>query len=371
MPDYQAAIAAMQTRIDATAAEDEAGFPHYAEPAGRWTRSEDGDWTGGFWVGMLWLVAHDTGDADRRALARTWTTRLLPRAKSETVFRGFLFWYGAALGDVLFGDDAARSAALEGASGLDSLYNDAAGLIPLGGEAEEAADVGVGEANIDGVPGGVPLLVWASGLSGQPDLQAHARTHAARHVAALVRDDGSVCQSLSFDPHTGEVLRRYTHKGVRDDSTWTRAQAWAMLGLAQVALRFPEQFRADAARVADWWLANLPDDHVAYWDFDDPAVPDAPRDTSGTAIAAAALLKLVHLVDSSRAQRYHQTAEAMVDALIDRHLVPIGAPSAGALHAGCYNNRIGLATEHELIWGDYFLFESLLVLQGRLDPRLT
>jgi unsaturated chondroitin disaccharide hydrolase len=37
------------------------------------------------------------------------------------------------------------------------------------------------------------------------------------------------------------------------------------------------------------------------------------------------------------------------------------------LTEGCFNGRTGQATNNELIWGDYFLFEALLVLAGTLD----
>ena len=38
------------------------------------------------------------------------------------------------------------------------------------------------------------------------------------------------------------------------------------------------------------------------------------------------------------------------------------------LTGGCYNYRINLGTNNELIWGSYYLFESLCALAGRLDP---
>ena len=38
------------------------------------------------------------------------------------------------------------------------------------------------------------------------------------------------------------------------------------------------------------------------------------------------------------------------------------------LRDGCYSKRIDLATRHELIWGSYFLYEALHVLDGRLEP---
>jgi unsaturated chondroitin disaccharide hydrolase len=192
-----------------------------------------------------------------------------------------------------------------------------------------------------------------------------AVSHARRHIEFCIRGDGSVCQSASFDPQTGHMIWRYTHKGVRDNSTWTRAQAWAMVGYAVMHLWTRERGFLDVAtRVADWWLAHVPADWVAFWDFDDPAVPDTNRDTSGTAIAAAALLKLAALApEEPQRARYQAAAEATVTALVERYL-----DERGILSHGCYNKRINLATQNELIWGSYYLFEALHVLSGALPP---
>jgi hypothetical protein len=99
----------------------------------------DGDWTGGFWVGMLWLAAHMTGEDRYGRAASEWSERLRPRSASDTVFWGLLFWYGAALSALLCAEPAARGIALDRARGLATSYNDAARVLPLGSEAEEAA----------------------------------------------------------------------------------------------------------------------------------------------------------------------------------------------------------------------------------------
>jgi unsaturated chondroitin disaccharide hydrolase len=65
-----------------------------------------------------------------------------------------------------------------------------------------------------------------------------------------------------------------------------------MLGLAQAAHLAGGEFAATAVRVADWYLGYVPADGVCFWDFDDPAIRDALRDTSAAAIAAASLPKL-------------------------------------------------------------------------------
>ena len=54
-------------------------------------------------------------------------------------------------------------------------------------------------------------------------------------------------------------------------------------------------------------------------------------------------------------------------ALVKDYLTPIGPADGrtlGILTGGCYNHRTGLATENEVIWGDYYLFECLQVLAG-------
>lgn len=373
MKSYQAAIDAMTARIENTA-KQVTEFPHFADTTtGAWTTSPAGDWTGGFWVGQLWLTHHRTKDSNHWMQALHWARRLQPRARSDTVFRGFLFYYGAAIGAELTRSEAARDIALTGARGLASAYNPVTRAIPLGEEAEEAASVGRSELNIDGVPG-TALLAWAAEQTGDTTLRSIGREHAARHIDLCVRRDGSVCQSASVSLKTGEVVRRYTHKGVTDASTWTRAQAWAMVGFALAARWLPDRAELldTAVRVADWWCDHLPGDGVAYWDFDAPARPDTPRDTSGTAIGAAALLKLAALVpDEARSRRYLAVAEASVRAMLDGYLTPTGGDDArppGILTDGCYNHRIGLATANELVWGSYYLYEALHVLAGLLEP---
>jgi unsaturated chondroitin disaccharide hydrolase len=359
------ALGHMRARVATTATSVRGGFPHFADPAtGSWTTSPAGDWTGGFWNGMLWLAARYGGDPRSRGWAAEWTERLRPRAASDTVFRGFLFYYGAALGWLLCRDTAAREIALAGAHGLAGSYNPRAQALPLGAEAEEASDVGSGEANVDTVQASA-LLLWAHRETGDATLREIALRHATRHIEFCLRDDGSVCQSASFDPATGAMRRRYTHKGITDDSTWARAQAWGILGWTLThAWSGETRFRDAAERAADWWLAHAPADHVAFWDFDDPKIPDTFRDTSATSIVTAALLALAPRASTPvRARAYRDAAEATAAALVERHLRP-----DGFLADGCYSPRIGLATRHELVWGSYYLFEALHALAGLHDP---
>ena len=361
------AIARIQKRIDFTAATVGEGYPHFADPAsGTWTTTPAGDWTGGYWNGMLWLTAHATGEPRYVELAERWTLPLRARIASNSAAKGLLFYYGAAIGDILCGNAIARELAIGGAQSLAAMYNPRAHLIPIGAEFEEVHSVSDTESEIDIVQV-VALLTWASRITGDDNLRTIGISHARRHIELCLRRDGSICQSASIDPSTGAVTRRYTHKGITDDSTWARAQAWGILGWTLAAQWTGDlSFLEPAERAADWWLLHLPSDHVAYWDFDDPAIPNTNRDTSATAIASAAMIKLAALSRlPAKGDLYRQAAKASVSALVANYL---GAE--GGLWQGCYNKRIGLAVANELIWGSYYLYEALHALAGLLGPSV-
>ncbi len=372
---WNEAIDRIMTRIDNTVASQLDYFPHYADPTtGIWTTTPNGDWTGGFWIGLLWLAHKYTLDPKYVRSAEYWLEKLRKRINSQTVFRGFLFYYGGAIAEILFANTKAREIALLGAEGLCKLYNEKAKLIPLGAEAEEASHVGLAETNVDCVML-IALLSWASEKTGNQKLREMGVQNARSHVRLCVRDDGSVCQSASFDTNTGRFVARYTHKGFSDDSTWSRAQAWGMLGYSLAAASAPheEEFLKVAIKVSDWWIDHVPEDKIAFWDFDDPKVPLVERDTSATAIATSSLLKLSKLVKNSQRQKYIHAAEETLENLVNHHMTPLHeneSRSGGMLLHGCYNKKIKLATNNELVWGDYFFLEGLLDLNGSFGERI-
>lgn len=376
---WDQAIDRMLARVRDTQARVTAGFPHWADPdTGRWTTTPDGDWTGGYWVGMLWLAAATTGDARYRTWAAPLAERLRAKIDAETVFKSFPVYYGAALGAILHDAAGPRDIAVQTARSLTRLYAPALRLVPLGAQAEEGAHIGNTETSIDSLQA-APFLFWAAGATGEPKLREIAMHHAETIIPLHLRADGSFIQSSSLDAATGRLVRHYTHKGVSDTSTWGRAQAWGMLFSTQswLADRQREAWIAAAVRGADWWLAHVPADRVAFWDFDDPAIPDTERDTAATSIALAALLKLARVAPSESGRaRYREAADATARALVDRYLTPTHPGDRrppGMLTEACFNKRTDArphdrASRCEFIVGSYYLFESLLALAGRLDP---
>jgi unsaturated chondroitin disaccharide hydrolase len=376
---WSEAIDRMLTRIQDTASRVTKQFPHWADPdTGEWTTTPDGDWTGGFWIGMLWLAATATGDARYRAWAEPFAERLRARIDAQTVFKSFPAYYGGALGAILHDAPAARDIAVQTARSFTRLYAPTLGLVPLGAQAEEGAHIGGTETSIDSLQT-APFLFWAAGVTGDATLREMAEHHADTIIRLHLREDGSFIQSSSLDPNTGTLVRHYTHKGYSDTSTWGRAQAWGMLfsTLSYAADRRHDAWIAAAMRGAEWWLSHAPADHVAFWDFDDPAIPNTERDTAATAIATAALLKLSRVAPTAAGRtRYRDGAEATARALSDRYLTPTTPGDRrlpGILTESCFNKRKDArpqdaANRCEFIVGSYYLFESLLVLAGRIDP---
>lgn len=372
----------MLARVRETAGSVKEGFPHWADPAtGRWVTTPDGDWTGGYWIGMLWLAHRATGEAPYRAWAETWVERLRPRIEAETIFKGFPFYYGGALGAILTGSAKARGLALLGARSLATLYDPKLRLIPLGRQAEEGAHVGTSETSIDSLQA-APFLFWAAREAGDAALRDVAFSHADRAIALHLREDRSFIQSTSLDPRTGGVVKHYTHKGYSDTSTWGRAQAWGVLfSTLSFVHGSPEgRWLTAATRGADWWIEHVPADRVAFWDFDDPAIPNTERDTAATAIATAALLKLA-IIAPTQAQRalYREAAEKTAEALVTRYLTPTSPGDGrvpGMLTESCFNKRPDArpqdaANKCEFIVADYYLLESLLALAGKIEAKLV
>jgi unsaturated chondroitin disaccharide hydrolase len=377
---WQAAIQRMLVRMEDTTKRVGTRFPHWANPTtGEWVTTADGDWTGGYWVGMNWIAHHVTGDRKYASRAAEACERLRPRIHADTVFRSFPLYYGAALGAILGDQPAARAMALECAHAMVQSFDPDLKLIALGKQAEEGSHIGTSETSIDSMQTAT-LLYWAANIDDDLAMKKIAFHHADRILSLHLRDDDSFIQSSSLDPRTGELVRHYTHKGFSDTSTWGRAQAWGMIHAVMAYMRDPKQKQwLDAAmHGADWWMAHVPADKIAYWDFDDPDIPATERDATATAIATAALLKLAKVAPSSRRPDYQEFATATSTALINQCLTPsrTGDPrTPGTLTTCCFNKRADArphdaASNCEFIVGSYYMLESLAMLAGAIDPSL-
>ncbi|MCK1299323.1 MULTISPECIES: glycoside hydrolase family 88 protein [unclassified Bradyrhizobium] len=377
--NWDEAIERIKDRIRSTAQQVGDGFPHWADPnTGIWKTTAHGDWTGGYWLGMLWLASRDEEGERCKHLADEVCKRLVSRVNADTAFKAATFYYGAGLGALLGGSKSARELGLAAARDIKHRFDPKLGLVPLGANAEEGSHVGATASSIDSLVVSL-LLFWAARESNDSQMLDVAAKHTARVLSIHQREDGAFVQSSSLDVQSGEVLQRYTHKGYSESSVWARAQAWGVLGATISCLSggIDERFLAAAVKGADWWIDHVPADGISYWDFNDPAAPNTERDTAASAFMASTLFKLSSVAPcEGKRQKYKDAAEKTAAALVDGYLTPLGDDDkrpVGMLVEGCFNKREDSRPEDyvknaELIFGSYYLFEALLMLSGRLQP---
>lgn len=337
-------------------------YPHAAPSAtGIWEGTREGIWTSGFWAGLLWQWVALTGAAEDAAVATKWTLRLAPHLNRQTHDIGFIFSNSAVLGWEIGRAPECRDMALQAADRLAGMVNPALGVIPVGSEAEIAA--GLDDVTIDCMVN-LPLLWWAWKTTGEERFKEIAVSHADRTAGWHVKEDGRIIQSIHFDPGTGRVTKQETHQGWGTDGCWSRGQAWGIYGFAAAyQATGEERFLELADHLATYYFQRAGDDLVPFYCFDDPARPNVPRDSSAAAIACAGLTILAeHATDPIRRQRSRNRAEALFAAMLNGYLTPLrdgdGRPHGMLLH-GCYNKNAGWHTDHELVWGDYYLLEAL------------
>ena len=330
-------------------------FPERAEK-GEWTLVDNGGWVGGHWVGLLWLAFLNTGDAKLESAARDFAARLAPRQHdTNTHDLGFLFELSGLLGAKLTGDATLQNPALEAARTLILRFNPKVNFIqawgPLDGTANQR-----GRGIVDTMMN-LDLLFWASKRSGDPKFAEIAQKHACTTLERHVREDWSTSHVIDFDPDTGEFIKQDTAQGLSGTSCWSRGQAWAVYGFTECYRETGDSTFLDAAvHLADYCLNHLPADHVPYWDYSSPLIPNDVRDSSAGAILASALLNLSRY-ETAQAERWHSAAMTILESLWRNYSSGNTQERSILLHATASKPE-GLM-DHGLIYGDYYFVEAL------------
>jgi len=341
--------------------------PEIGLPDLTYKRSDDRNWVDGFWSGQLWLAYAETGDRtffDAARQQRAYFMSRLAQTDTHDHDLGFLYSLSAVADFKLTGDSSARAMGIAAAESLASRFNSRGPFIRAWNDwSSDTLHRNRGRMIIDCMEN-LSLLLWAAEETGDTRFHDVAVAHASTAADHLVRADGSTFHAFDFNPDTGAPIGGRTHQGYADDSCWSRGQAWAIHGFAQV-YRYTgiEHFRTTAQRLADYALAHLPEDFVPYWDYCLPF--DAPhyRDSSAAAITAAGLFSLADQVDAPTADTYNATAYAILAHLIADYTTP-SLHAEGLLLHGAAHVREGLS-DTLLPYGDYFYAEALLRANGR------
>ena len=263
------------------------------------------EWCAGFWPGVLWYNYEATRDEIIREEAEQFTASLeyLSRTPAFDHDLGFLMFCSYGNAYRLTKNPKFRDIIIATADTLATLYNPNVGTILSW--PRNTVMLGGHNTIMDNMIN-LEMLFWASKNGGSQRLYDIAVKHAETTMRHHFRPDYTCYHVAVYDSVSGKFLKGMTHQGYADDSMWARGQAWAIYGYTMVYRETQDpKFLDFACKVTDVYLKRLPNDYVPYWDFDDPAIPDAPRDASAASIVASALLELQEYCDADKAKIYN------------------------------------------------------------------
>lgn len=324
---------------------------------------EIGWWTNGFWGGMMWQMYALTGKESYREIARDNERKLdaclmdYGKLDHDNGFK----WLPTAVADYrVTKDPASKNRGLLAASNLAGRFNNRGNFIRAWND--WGSDDHRGWAIIDCMMN-LPLLYWASEETGDPRFAQIAVSHAHTAREHFIRGDGSANHIVEFDLETGEMVKSYGGQGCGEGSSWTRGQSWALYGFALSYLHTKDSaFLETAERVANYFIANIPESGLIPVDFRQP-LETGFLDATAAAIASCGLIELSKLTDGRQSRIYLRAALKMLEA-IEEECFCWNELEDNLLTrcSAAYHDK-----EHEfsIIYGDYYFLEALMKLNGR------
>lgn len=343
------------------------GFPSMTEKGTYKLETDHWRWVTAFWPGLLWLLYEDGGDESFKRIAESCEEKMDGELFNYINLHhdvGFMWCLTSLKNYALTGSRESRKRALAAASHLASRFNIKGNYLRAWNvnhfnEAESA-----GLSIIDSMMN-LPLLFWSSDELGDPRFSHIAEAHADTVLKEFIREDGSVNHMVEFDPFTGSAKEVYSGQGYSKTSAWSRGASWALHGMALAYKYTGNQKYLDASRkVADFFVANLPDDHVAYWDFFAPPSQRTARDTSAAACAACGMLELSGHLPPEQSLTYRRAAIETIRSLYENYGNLNNDSEEGLLSGGTLNHPAGLGIGVSLIYGDYYFVEALWRLRS-------
>ncbi|MCR5770391.1 MAG: glycoside hydrolase family 88 protein [Butyrivibrio sp.] len=318
-------------------------------------------WTNGFWAGILWLIYNDTKDKKYLDYARIQEEMLDPCFDIYYGLHhdvGFMFMPSAAADYRLTGNIESRKRALHAASLLAGRFNEAGGYIRAWNDLEGCDTRGW--AIIDSIFN-ISLLFFASRETNDPRFAHIATAHASTIASAFIRQDGSSCHIVEFDPFSGERLRSHAGQGYKHGSAWTRGQGWALYGFTNAYVNSKiEKYLDTAEKVADYCLLKIADDAVIPADFDQPKEPFY-EDSCGACVIAGGLIELSACTKNrDKSIAYLDTGYRIIRKIADSRADYSSA--CEAIVKNCSAAYYCQKHNESMVYADYFYIEALYKL---------
>jgi len=335
-------------------------YPYYT--TGRtWNVVPSHIWGAGYLPGSQWYLYQLTGESRWRTWATQRQVAIGAHADdADKVDAGVLMLNTYRHAYRLTGDPAYRDVALTAAGTVAGHYNPSVGLIRARTVPYDFTVISDNIMNAE-------LLFWGANNGGRREWRDMATRHALRTAEDFLRPDGSSYHYVAYSTVNGAVVAKGQAQGAFKESTWSRGHAWLIYGFAMAYRETGDpRLLVAARRATDYWAAHVPPDLVPYWDFDAPGIPNAPRDSSAAAIAAAGFVELARVdPDSARRASFLDLATGTLESLSSPAYLAEGAPELSVLLHGTFAANGGFA-DHGTSWGDYFFIEALMRLRTQV-----
>jgi unsaturated chondroitin disaccharide hydrolase len=316
---------------------------------------EIGNWTSSFFTGMALLAWKETEDEyflkQVLRLASHYREKVFTRFLDTHHDLGFLYsLYSVAL-NKLTADEDHREVALRAADVLAERFNPVGNFIRAWGHMNTAEYDNM--AIIDCLMN-LPLLYWASRVTGEKKYHDIAVRHADMVLECFIRPDDSICHAFRFDLKTGKPLGPESYCGFSRDSYWARGASWAIYGYA-LSYRYTgdEKYLKASLKFAKRFIAELDQDVVPVWDFRLPANKTHIRDASAAAIAICGFQELAahHAADEA----INSAKRQLLARICSEDYLDFNEECPGILKSA-FGDKPAYSS-----WGDYFLMEAIVV----------
>lgn len=273
-------------------------YPSITSTSGVWQWGSPDNWITGFFPSTLYqmqkrecLCPGSTGGAPWLSLARMWSAAIpqLHWKNHQGHDVGFISWPFAEEYSLGRSNATASQNIVEFALELSSRFNSAVGCTrSWDGSAPGSSSSTDFLVIIDNLMN-LETLLQAYHLTDNHTFYDVAVAHADTTLKNHFRSDWGSWHVVNYDSKTGAVKKKYTAQGYSDSSTWSRGESWAIYGYAKMFQYTYDQKYLNAARnIAGYFLRRAPAAYMP-WDFDAPASPTPPADSSAAMIAAAGL----------------------------------------------------------------------------------
>lgn len=315
-----------------------------------------GDWTSGFFPGMLWFLYEKTNKPEWKQLAQEFTALMFKEpynGNSHDV--GFKVYNSYGNGYRSTKDSSYKRLIIDAAKTLAKRFNPKVGCI-------RSWDFGKWQypVIIDNMMN-LELLFEATKLSGDSSFYKIAVSHANTTMKNHFRADYSSYHVVDYDTATGNVIGKGTAQGYGDESAWARGQAWGLYGYTMCYRETGNKNYLDhAEHIASFILnnPNMPKDGIPYWDYDLPSFDNEPKDASAAAIMASAFYELSHY--SKQGKVYKKTADKIMQNLAAHYRNAVGSHHGFILAHSTGHKPAGSEIDVPLIYADYYYLEALL-----------